>query len=83
MEPEVNQKRSVECTRCEGLGRRGKYSCAKCGGRGILTRERILQLRDEYWPKKVATQEWGEKAAAEQIADLNADLQRLDGVAGF
>jgi hypothetical protein len=80
VEMTVNPEQSIECDRCDGGGMFAPgMKCYRCGKKGILTRKRILDLRDNYFPQKVAAGSWGAKAAAQEIEELNALLRRLDG----
>jgi hypothetical protein len=72
-------KTSILCDRCEGTGDyRGLGICIRCQGRGILTRDRLLFLRDEYWPNRFHEGKISELAASNEIFKVENQLQELD-----
>ena len=72
-------RKSLPCDKCPGNGWFGSFGrCHRCGGKGQLTRSRILRLRDDYYPSKVSDEGFTQAAADAEIAILNDMLRQLD-----
>lgn len=62
---------SKKCPRCDGTGRYKKWPCALCKQTGRIDEERVIELRDKYWPTKTKKENWTDEAKRHKTAEMN------------
>lgn len=74
------KRKSVECWKCKGTGdwlRDGDSDCISCGGSGVLSLRRLISLRDDYWPERLATGKCSQRKYDVQMELINAAIAQL------
>ncbi len=75
--------KSITCYRCNGTGefqmRNGKnVTCVICRGNGAVNEDRLIDLKDNYWPRKLAEGKVSQYVFQKEIERIQDHIDAMD-----